>query len=63
MRLYRVTVHYLTPALRPSSYTATYLAETPFLACDMARDEVRKEPRRKVRAIESCTCEPCILRL
>jgi hypothetical protein len=57
MRMYRVTVHYLTPSLRQASYEGTFLANSPFEACDKAREEVRREPRRKVRAIESCSCE------
>lgn len=60
MRLYRITVHYVTPSLRHASYTDTYLADTPFEACESARQEVRRIPQRKVRAIESCTCEPAM---
>lgn len=53
---YRVTIHYLTPSGRESSYTDTVYGN-PWEAIQDTVAQMRLDPRRKVARVTGNTCE------
>lgn len=61
MNRYNVTIRYVTPSGKESSYTETSVhASSPWEALQDAKDTLRYGvSRRKVKAITGASCELC----